>query len=211
MRMSLTLCLLLFGVLISGCSKAGSENNAGTSSLKPAENAVINSEVPPRNTPSPSIERSSPSPRDVVLFDGTNYLKKSGWKKPSKKDTYIDENYDQGDPERLTKSGKKVKTNTIVYDYRPPWLYSQDFYYEGQDLDFLKGKLKSTSFIEMSANGKVFFYSVFVEKVVSSPPSNDEPHEHLTSYQIMDTDGDDIFETLLGDYDEIVVPDWVLK
>ncbi len=210
MRMSLILYLLLFGFHIFGCSKAVPENNTGTSNLKPAENAVLNSEVIPRNTPSPSIERPSPNPRDVVLFDGTNFIKKSGWKMPPKNDTYIDENYDQGDPERLTKSGKKVKTNTILYGYRTPWLYSEDFFYEGRNLDYLKAKLESFSFLEMSANGKVFFYSIFAQKVVS-PPSDNEPHLDPFSYQIMDADGDGVFETLLGDYDEIVVPNWVLR
>ncbi len=211
MKMSLTLYLLLFGVHIFGCSKAVEENNAvGTPSLMPAQDAPANIWAKSRsNMPSQPIESSSPSPRDFVLFDGKNYIKKNGWKKPSKKDTYKDENYDQGDAERVTKSGKRVRTKTDLFLIR--WLHSQDFIYKGRELDYLKGKLESTSFIEMSANGKVFFYSVFVEKVVSSPPSNDEPHEHLTSYRIMDADGDGIFETLLGDYDEIVVPDWVLK
>ena len=87
MKVALFLYLLLFVVHISGCSKAVEENNAGTSNLKPAENASLNSEVSPQNTPSPSIERSSPNPRDVVLFDGKNYIKKSGWKTPSRNDT----------------------------------------------------------------------------------------------------------------------------
>lgn len=213
MRLSWTLCLLLFGVHISCCSKAVEENNTGISGMQPAENASLNSNVPPRNVPSPSIESSRPNPRDVILFDGTNYLKKSGWKTPPKNDTYIDESYDQGDPERVTKSGKQVKTKSILYGYRTPWLHSQVFYYEGRDLDYLNGKFASTSFIEMSANDKVFFYAVFVEKAVSTSLSNSEApdHEDPFGYQIMDADGDGIFETLLGVDGKNVVPDWVLR
>lgn len=213
MRMSLTLFLLFFCVHITACSKAVEENEAvRRPALMPAQDAPANIWAKSRsNMPSQPIESSSPVPRDVVLFDGKNYIKKNGWKKPSKKDTFKEENYDQGDAERVTKSGKRVRTKTDFYLIRPPWLHSQDFIYKGRELDYLKGKLESTSFIEMSANGKVFFYSVFVEKVVSLPPSNDEPHEHLTSYQIMDADGDGIFETLLGVDGENVVPDWVLK
>ena len=41
---------------------------------------------------------------------------------------------------------------------------------------------------------------------MSPPPSNIDPHEDPVIYQIMDADGDGIFETLLGDYHEIIVP-----
>lgn len=210
MKVALSLYLLLLGVHIFGCTKAVEENNAGISSPKPAENVLLNSEATPQNTPRPSIESSSPNPRDVVLFDGKNYIKKSGWKKPSRSDTYVDENYDQGDPWRVTKSGKKVMTKTILYGYRTPWLHSEDFYYEGRKLDYLKGKLESLSFLEMSANGKVFMYSISVEKVVS-PPSNNESHQDPFGYRIMDADGDGIFETLVHADGDIVVPDWVLQ
>lgn len=211
MKAALLLSSLMFIVHISGCLKAVEENNAGTSGMKPAERASPDSEVNLQNTPDRSIERSSPNPRNTVLFDGRNYIKKSGWEKPSRRDTYIDGNYDRGSVERLTKSGKRVRTSGVCYGYRTPSLYSEDFYYEGRDLDYLKGTLEPFSFIEERANGKIFFYSVFAQKSVSSPLSNNDPHEDPFSYQIMDTDGDGVFETLLGDYDEIVVPDWVLR
>ncbi len=207
MKPALFLYALLLGIYVADCSKAVEGNNSGTSGMKPVEKSSINSEVLPQNTPSPPIEILEPNPRDVVLFDGKNYIKMSGWNKPSKNDTYIDETYDQGDPLRFTKSGKQVKTNTIHYGFRKLSLYSEDFYFEGQDLDYLKGKLDLVSFLEMSAKGKVFFYSVTAQKVV---PNNDLP-EGPFGYKIMDTDGDGVFETLLGDYDEIIVPNWVLK
>jgi hypothetical protein len=207
MKIALCFCLILFVAHISGCSKAAPESNAATSGLKPADNALLNSEMPSQKTPNSSIEQSSSNSRDVVLFDGKNYIKKSGWKTPSKNDTYVDKNYNQSEVERVTKSGKQIKTNMIQYGYRTPWLHSQDFYYEGGDLDYLKGKLEATVFIEMSANRKVFLYSIFVQKVVSPIPSNSDSHETPFGYQIMDADGDGIFETLLGVDGEIVVPD----
>jgi len=211
MKLLSSLLLLFLGVHVAGCSKAVEENNVGTSGLKAADNVLVNSKVNPQDTPSQSVESSSPNPQDVVLFDGKNYIKKSGWKTPSKKNAYIDEKYDQGNTERVTKSGKRVRTKASSYFIGPPWQYSQDFSYKGGELDYLKGKLTSNNFLEMSVNGKVFLYSISAEKVVSPAPSNNDPHEDPFVYEIMDSDGDGIFETLLGDYDEIIVPNWVLK
>ncbi len=212
MKLILSLLLLFCSVLITACSKAVEENNTvGTPSRIPAQDAPANIWAKSRsNIPSQPIESSSPGPRDVVLFDGKNYIKKNGWKKPSKKDTYKDEDYDQGDAERVTKSGKQIRTKTDRYLIRPPWLHSQDFIYKSRELDYLKGKLESFFFMEMSANGKVFLYSISVKKVESAPPSNAD-HLEPFIYEIMDAEGDGIFETLLGDYDEFMVPDWVLK
>lgn len=212
MRMLLILFLLFLGVHIAACSKAVKENNAvNTPGLIPVQDDPANIWAKSRsNSPSQPIESYSPGLRDVVLFDGKNYIKKNGWKKPSKKDTYKDEKYDQGDGERVTKSGKRVRTKTDRYLIRPPWLHSQDFIYKGRELDYLKGKLESFTFMEMSANSKVFLYSIMVEKVVSVPPSNGDHREQFV-YELMDADGDGIFETLIHDDADIVVPDWVLK
>jgi hypothetical protein len=209
MKVASFLYLLLFLVHISACSEAVEENNV-KSDPKSIESAPIASERSFENTSGPSIETSSPNPGDVVLFDGKNYIKKSGWKTPSKKDAYIDEDYDQGEFQRVTESGKTIRTSTIQYFYKAPWLHSQVFYYNGRDLDYLKGKLESNNFLEMRANGKVFLYSVFGIKVVASPLDNGS-HEEPFGYRIQDRDGDGIFETLLSADIDIVVPNWVLK
>lgn len=209
MKVAFSLYLLLFGVHIFACSGAIDDTNSGASGPKPAENAVLNSEVNHQNTPGPSGENASPNPRDIVLFDGKTYIKKSGWKTPSRRDTYIDESYDQGSVEGRTEKGKQVRTNTLLYGYRTSWWHSQDFYYAGRDLDYLKGKLESLSFMETSVNGKVFMYSITVGPLIL----NDLDHRDPFGYQIQDRDGDGIFETLLSRSDEsdIVVPNWVLK
>ncbi len=210
MKVVLSLYLLLFGVHISACSNEIDNSKSRASGLTPAKNVVLNSEVNFRNTAVLPIETSSANPRDVVLFDGKNYIKKSGWKTPSRNDTYIDESYDQNKVEGVTESGKQVRTNTIFYLYKIKWLYSEDFYYAGRDLDYLKGQLELLCFLETSVNGKVFMYSLTAQKVVPAPSNTD--HEHPTIYQIQDRNGDGIFETLLGKHDdEIIIPNWVLK
>lgn len=218
MKLVLSLLLLFLGVHISACSKTVEENKAvkesnavGTPNPMLVQDHPANIWAQSRsNMPSRPIESSSPGPRDVVLFDGKNYIKKNGWRKPSKKDTFKDENYDQGDAERVTKSGKQIRTKTDLYFIQPPWLHSQDFIYQGRELDYLKGKLESTTFLEMSANGKVFLYSISVKKVEAEPPPNGD-HWEPFMYEIMDADGDGIFETLVHDDGDFVVPNWVLR
>lgn len=212
MKLLSSLLLLFLGVYVAGFSKAVEENNGGTSSMKSAENVLVNSEVNSRNTSSQPIESSSPSRRDIVFFDGKNYIKKNGWKKPPKKDTYKDETYSQGEMSELelaTKQGKRVKAKRDLYYIRPLWWHSQDFIYKGQELDYLKGKLRAGFFTEISVNSKVFLYNITVEKVVSGiPPDGD--HREPFVYEIMDSDGDGIFETLVQDDENSIVPNWVL-
>lgn len=212
MKLVLFLLLLFLGAHLFACSRTVEVNNAvGTHGQMPVQDAPANIWANSRsNMPSQPIEGASPSPRDVVFFDGKNYIKKSGWKTPPKNDTYKDENYDLGDREGVTKSGKKIRIKTYHYLIRPLWLHSQDFIYEGQELDNMKGKLEGSFFIETSANNKVFSYSISVKRVESASPSNGDHWEPFI-YEIMDADGDGIFETLLGDQDEIIVPNWVLK
>jgi hypothetical protein len=102
MRMVLAL-YLLFGVHIFGCSNRIEGNNAAPFHPRPTENAVLPTAVNVQETPGSSSGSTSPDQRDVVLFDGKNYIKKSGWKTPSKDDTYIDGSYDQGSVERQTR------------------------------------------------------------------------------------------------------------
>lgn len=212
MKIALSLSLFLLAAHDLACSKAIEEKNAGTPGLTPAETVAVNSRVNLQTTPAPTVQsNSTPDPRDVVLFDGKNYIKKSGWEVPLRDNTYVNESYDQGEVKRMTENGKQVKMNTVHYLYKTPWFHSQDFYYRGRDLDNMKGKLESGAFLEMNVDGKVFMYSIFAEKVVTSPPSNNDPHAEPFGYQIQDRDGDGIFETLLGEHAEIIVPNWVLK
>jgi hypothetical protein len=209
MKDSILLLLCLSFLFHVSCTNTTEVNNAAT------VNVAQDDENPnARNVlaqPSQTVE-SSPYPKrkDFVFFDGKNYIKKSGWKVPSRKEAYVDETYDSSPEQRSTLGGKRVYTTTALYNYKTPWLHSQDFYYEGRDLDYLNGKIESFYFLEMSANGKVFIYTISGKKIVSPPPTNNDPHEDPFTYQIQDSNGDGVFETLVYE-DEIIVPDWVLK
>jgi len=196
----------------SSCSSTAGLNSAATTNSNIRPEAENQSAGNASDQSSKTVEVSpSPEPKDVVLFGGKNYIKKSGWKLPSRNETYVDDTQVKDAVKCITEKGKPVNITKILYVYKTPWLYSEDFHYERRNLDIIKGKLQAGYFLEMSVNGRVFMYSISGEKIVEPPASNTDPHEDPFVYQIQDTDGDGIFETLLGDYDEIIVPNWVLK
>jgi hypothetical protein len=209
MKISLTLWLILFAFQSFSCSEAIVENSAGRASSSTEQSAENRSTLRISNQSTQTDKRKlSSDSQDVVLAIGKDYIKKSGWTVPFGNETYvIKREPDVG----ATKDGKEVKVDTIHYSYKTPKSYSEDFYFEGPNLDNMKGNLRSEGFTEYSVNGKRFMYAVFVERVVPPPASNSDPHEDPFVYQIMDADGDGIFEALLGDYDKIIVPNWVLK
>ncbi len=213
MKASVLLFLWLSSLFhTSACSSTAGVNNAATTNVNGPRTDENQSLINVAGQSSPTVASSpSANPKDVVLFDGKNYIKKTGWTVPSRDNTYINEDYRSDTVKGVTEKGKEAKITTVSYGYRIPRTYSENFHFEGRDLDYMKGNLECGGFFEMRVNGKAFMYSIFVKKILPPPVSNSDPHEDPTSYQIQDKDGDGVFETLLGDYDEIVVPNWVLK
>jgi hypothetical protein len=216
------LILLFLGLSFlfhASCSNTAEVNDVATVNVS---NARADENRNARNVSGQSSEtvESSPYPKrkDFVFFDGKNYIKKIGWKVPSRKDAYVDETYDSSPEQGSTTGGKRVYTTTSIYNYKTHSLHSQDFYFEGKDLDYLNGKYESGYFMEISAKGKIFMYTISGKKIVSSSgegtvssaTSNSDSHEDPFTYRILDKNGDGVFETLVYE-DELIVPDWVLK
>jgi len=179
--------------------------------MNTVQTAENQSAIPVSNRSAEIVASKSPSnPRDPVVFDGKNYVKKSGWSVPPHNDTYVDDAYPEDAAKGTTKVGKAVKVSTIHYIYNIPWIYSETFSFDGSGLDYLKGKIESKYFTELRANGKIFMYTIPGRKVTGLP-ANIEPHEDPFVYQIQDRDGDGIFETLLNGGQDIIVPNWVFK
>lgn len=215
MKASVLLFLWLSSILFhnSSCSSAvGVDNTAPNSSSRQTAQNQIAGNVADQS--SATVEsNSSQNPRDVVLFDGENYIKKSGWKVPSRKEAFIDESTEGRSPrDGRTRTGKQVKTTTTQFIYKTPWHYSQDFYFDGPDLDYMEGNLEAEYFLEISVNDKVFMYMISGRKIVP-PPTSNSYHEDPFVYEIQDNNGDGIFETLVGGkaFGETIVPNWVLK
>ena len=210
MKVRVSLCLLGLALSNSSCSKV-EENNVAPTNMNTVQTAENQSATPVSNRSAEIVASKSPSnPRDPVVFDGKNYVKKSGWSVPPHNDTYVDATYAEGAVKGTTKAGKAVKVSTIHYIYNIPWIYSETFSFDGSGLDYLKGKIESKYFTELRANGKIFMYTIPGRKVTGLP-ANIEPHEDPFVYQIQDRDGDSIFETLLSGGQDIIVPNWVFK
>ncbi|MGD9590347.1 MAG: hypothetical protein AB7Q37_11580 [Pyrinomonadaceae bacterium] len=208
MKVLVSLFLLAIAFSILSCSKAVEETNPAANS-GPVQISENESPTPVSNQSPVGVESKSPlKPRDRVVVEGRDYIKKSGWTIPSGAVKDITERQtDKG----ITKDGKELEVILIFYDYEAPKSYSENFYYDGPNLEYMKGRLRSGGFTEYSVNSRVFMYAVFAKKLAPPPASNSDPHEDPFVYTIKDADGDGIFETLLGDYDKILVPDWVLK
>ena len=139
----------------SSCSSAVVVNNAATTNSNGPQVAEDRNTANSSDQSSQDVENGpSSKPKDVVVFDGMNYIRKNGWKVPSRKDAYLNDTYDQGVVERVTKNGKQVRTKTIDYIFKTPWLYSQDFSFEGRN-----------GFARVCGNASVSVYEVGVNVI----------------------------------------------
>ncbi len=198
----------------SSCSSAVVVNNAATTNSITQQTAENQNPGNVSDQSSQTVKGSpSQNPQDVVLFDGKNYIKKTGWRVPSRKEAFIEESTEGRSPrEGRTSTGKQVKTTTTQYIYKTPWHYSQDFYFDGPDLDYMEGNLEAGYFLEISVDGKVFMYMISGRKIVP-PSTSNSYHEDPFVYEIQDNNGDGILETLVGGkaFGETIVPNWVLN
>lgn len=204
--------VLLAAFHVSSCSSASEISSAGTSNSDRAKNVSANSNQTTQNTPVEiAVNKPPTNAQDIVKFDGKDYTRKTGWKIPSQDGASL---HEKETDTRTTETGKQVKMTTAHYSSRYDRLpsYTEDFYFEGSKLDYMKGKrLEIDTFMKMSVRGKVFMYSISVGKVGHPPASNGDPHDDPFGYRILDKDGDGIFETLLHGKSDIIVPNWVLK
>lgn len=203
--------LLLFVFYTFSCSREVLKDNSGSTNQNTATSAEAEHARDVVNQTTPPVKNGTPgNATGQVVFDGKNYIKKSGWRIPSHIDTYVGEHQWNGKPrDYLTKDGNTVKMIGRQFVYRHPRQISEDFHFDGSGLDYIKGTLEWHGFFEDVANGKILMYTVYIQKVQPATTSN-SAREGPSSYQIMDTNGDGIFETLLGSQKEIVIPDWVL-
>jgi hypothetical protein len=199
LKVSLCSCLLLLGFYFGSCSQVANVNSE----------IIARNGVAPPNTNSSLDPKKSPTPNEEeVLFDGKNYLKKSGWRIPR-----LDGRREvvQTSVEAMSsQTGKDVDVTTKLYSYDEPIVYSLNFSSKRSELDDFKGNLETPWFRELSLDGKIFRYIIFAKVIKGSLPSNREPAEERYEYLLQDDDGDGVFETFIYKGD-IKVPAWVFK
>ena len=107
MKVRVSLCLLGLALSNSSCSKDIEENNVAPTNMNTVQTAENQSAIPVSNRSAEIVASKSPSnPRDPVVFDGKNYVKKSGWSVPPHNDTYVDATYAEGAVKGTTKAAR---------------------------------------------------------------------------------------------------------
>lgn len=199
----LTLSLILSAFFSLSCSKTETINNENSPNSN-ASTVTLN-----LNSVENAQDNTSSNSQESALIKRKPCVKKSGWLRPSSKERYISDKPTKS--MMPMKNGKEVEVTTNHFGYNIPWSHSLEINCESNDWDYLKGKLETPWFMEVSFKGRVFMYSIFV-KSVSEDYSAKEVGEERYIYQIQDSDGDGIFETLLNSYnEEVFVPEWVQK
>jgi hypothetical protein len=144
-----------------------------------------------------------PSPKKTpVIIDG-RIINESGWKVPQTKDTRT------GNKEVKTINSVEVKPFKVKTTYFTPnteVLYTEELFSE--NVTRLHGELVLIHFEEFRLNDKVYLYSITAKKNESINQKNVNAHNEIMVYQILDNDGDGIFETLIDDYKTVPIPKW---
>lgn len=88
-------------------------------------------------------------------------------------------------------------------------LYTEELFSES--VTRLHGELVLISFKEFRLNDNIYLYSIVAKKNEDINQKNINAHNELLIYQILDNDGDGIFETLIDNDSTILIPKWCVK
>jgi hypothetical protein len=146
-----------------------------------------------------------PTKKTSVINDG-RIINETGWKVPQTKDTT------KGTPtvKKINSiEGKSFNVKTTYFTPNNAVLYTEELFSE--NVTRLHGELVLTRFEEFRLNDKVYLYSILAKENESINRKNANDHNEMLIYQILDNDGDGIFETLIDNGTDILIPKWVTK
>lgn len=140
-----------------------------------------------------------------VIIEG-RLINETGWRVPQTKDT-----------KSWTPIVKKIKSiegksfNVKVNYFLPneKVLYTEELFSE--NVTRLHGELVLDSFEEFRLNDKVYLYSIVAKENEDINQKNTNAHNEKLIYQILDNDGDGIFETLIDNGSNVLIPKWCIK
>jgi hypothetical protein len=140
-----------------------------------------------------------------VIIDG-RLINETGWKIPQAKDART------GPP-----IVKKIDTvegkpfNVKIHSFIPidKVLYTEELFSE--NVTRLHGELVLDLYKEYRLNDQVYLYSIVAKENESIDQKNINDHNDKLIYQILDNNGDGIFETLIDNSDTVLIPKWVTK
>jgi hypothetical protein len=140
-----------------------------------------------------------------VIIDG-RIINETGWKIPQAKDART------GTPIVKKIDSVEGKTfNVKIHSFIPneKILYTEELFSE--NVTRLHGELVLDLFKEHRLNDKVYLYSIVAKENESINQKNVNDHNDKLIYQILDNDGDGIFETLIDNSSTVLIPKWATK
>jgi hypothetical protein len=140
-----------------------------------------------------------------IIIDG-RLINETGWQVPQTRDTEI------GTPtvKKINSiEGKPFKVKTIYFAPNNEVLYTEELFSE--NVTRLHGELVLHGFEEFRLNDKVYLYSIVAKENEDINQKNINAHNEKLIYQILDNDGDGIFETLIDNDSTVLIPKWCTK
>jgi hypothetical protein len=153
-----------------------------------------------------SENRSVPMTKKTPVIIEGRIINETGWKVPQKNDT-------ETSPTTVktinSVEGKPFKVKTTYFTPNNPVFYTEELFSE--NVTRLQGELVLKGFEEFRLNDKVYLYSIGAKEKENINQQNINAHNEMLEYQILDTDGDGIFETLIDNGSGVLIPKWITK
>jgi hypothetical protein len=133
-------------------------------------------------------------------------IKEAGWQVPAPKEK---KKIRTNIISMAAEDGRKVDVSITEYVHEKDVLYTET---PVPGTTLVRGALRLANFSELKVKEKIFLYTIFARPVRPQEESNDNSsHDHMFVYQIVDRNGDSIFETLLIGKSKFLVPNWALE
>lgn len=153
-----------------------------------------------------SDDGAVPTPKKTPVIIEGRIISETGWKIPQTKDT-----------KRCLPTVKKINSiegkpfNVKITTFTPidEALYTEELFSE--NITRLRGELALHSFEEYRLNDKVYLYLIIAKENEDINQKNINGHNEKLIYQILDSDGDGIFETLIDNDPTVLIPKWCTR
>jgi hypothetical protein len=154
-----------------------------------------------------STKNYTPRTGQKIVENNGQIINDTGWQIPQIKNTTA------GEPkieEMLSVDGRRFNVRKTFFTPNETISYTEDGFSE--NVTRLHGKLKLVRFQEFKLKEKVFLYSILAREFdENKQANNNHMHKEMFIYQILDSDGDGKFETLIDNDSDVLIPKWATE
>lgn len=147
-----------------------------------------------------------PMPKKTPLVIEGRIINENGWQVPQTKDT---KSWTPKEKKINSIEGKPFNVKITFFNPNENVLYTEELFSE--NVTRLHGELVLNSFEEFRLNDKVYLYSIVAKENEDINQKNINARNDMLIYQILDNDGDGIFETLIDNDSTVLLPKWCTK